>query len=51
MKNIENIVKPMTKDYLKNYPKNRELYKIILIKIISFKRRIQDYHRNGQLLR
>jgi hypothetical protein len=26
---MENIIKPMTKEYLKNYPKNRELYRVV----------------------
>jgi hypothetical protein len=26
---MENVVKPMTKEYLKNYPKNKELYRVV----------------------
>jgi hypothetical protein len=26
---MENVIKPMTKEYLKNYPKNRELYRVV----------------------
>ena len=29
MKNMETVIKPMTKEYLKNYPKNRELYRVV----------------------
>ena len=26
---METVIKPMTKEYLKNYPKNRELYRVV----------------------
>ena len=29
MQNIDFFIKPMTKEYLKNYPKNRELYRVV----------------------